>query len=56
MITYETKQDGDVTMAVFKANDMNLEVPLTSIPDDGIQSHLQKQVDICDQYAMADGD
>lgn len=56
MITYETKQDGDVTMAVFTSNDMDFEVPLAGIPDDGIQAHLQRQVDICDQYANADAD
>ena len=56
MITYETKQDGGVTMAVFRSNDIYFEVPLTGIPDDGIQAHLQTQVDICQQYAMSDGD
>jgi hypothetical protein len=56
MITYETKQDGDVTMAVFKSNDMNFEVPLSGIPDDGIQAHLQKQVDIALQYAPVEAD
>ena len=56
MITYETKQDGDVTMAVFTSNDMDFEVPLTGIPDDGIQAHLQKQVDISGRYAVVDAD
>lgn len=45
MITYTTKEDEGVTMAVFTSNDMNFEVPLTDIEEDDIQAHLQAQVD-----------
>lgn len=45
MITYTTKEDEGVTMAVFTSNDMNFEVPLTEIAEDDIQAHLQAQVD-----------
>ena len=46
MITYTTKEDQGVTMAVFTSNDMAFEVPLTDIAEDDIQAHLQAQVDI----------
>ena len=46
MITYTTKEDEGVTMAVFTSNDMNFEVPLTEIAEDDIQAHLQAQVNI----------
>ena len=46
MITYTTKEDQGVTMAVFTSNDMAFEVPLTDIAEDVIQAHLQAQVDI----------
>ena len=46
MITYTTKEDEGVTMAVFTSNDMAFEVPLTDIAEDDIQAHLQAQVDI----------
>ena len=45
MITYTTKEDQGVTMAVFTSNDMAFEVPLTDIAEDDIQAHLQAQVD-----------
>lgn len=46
MITYTTKEDEGVTMAVFTSDDINFEVPLTDIAEDDIQAHLQAQVDI----------
>jgi len=46
MITYTTKEDEGVTMAVFTSNDIDFEVPLTNIAEDDIQAHLQAQVDI----------
>jgi hypothetical protein len=46
MITYTTKEDEGVTMAVFTSDDINFEVPLTDIEEDDIQAHLQAQVDI----------
>lgn len=46
MITYTTKEDEGVTMAVFTSNDIDFEVPLTDIAEDDIQAHLQAQVDI----------
>ena len=46
MITYTTKEDQGVTMAVFTSNDIAFEVPLTDIAEDDIQAHLQEQVDI----------
>ena len=46
MITYTTKEDQGVTMAVFTSNDMAFEAPLTDIAEDDIQAHLQAQVDI----------
>ena len=46
MITYTTKEDEGVTMAVFTSNDINFEVPLTDILEDNIQEYLQEQVDI----------
>ena len=46
MITFTTKEDEGVTMAVFTANDSDFEVPLTDIAEDDIQAHLQAQVDI----------
>ena len=45
MITYDTKEDEGVTMAVFTAHDIYFEVPLTDIAEDDIQAHLQKQID-----------
>lgn len=45
MITYTTKEDEGVTMAVFTSDDINFEVPLTDIAEDDIQAHLQAQVD-----------
>ena len=45
MISYTTKLDENVTMAVFTSNDINFEVPLTSIEEEGIQAHLQAAVD-----------
>tara|TARA_A200000159_G_scaffold74939_1_gene69643 strand:+ start:713 stop:889 length:177 start_codon:yes stop_codon:yes gene_type:complete len=45
MITYTTKEDQGVTMAVFTSNDIAFEVPLTDIAEDDIQAHLQAQVD-----------
>ena len=45
MITYTTKEDQGVTMAVFTSNDIAFEVPLTNIAEDDIQAHLQAQVD-----------
>lgn len=45
MISYSTKLDGKVTMAVFTSNDINFEVPLTDIEEEDIQSHLQTEVD-----------
>lgn len=46
MITFTTKEDEGVTMAVFTSNDIAFEVPLTDIAEDDIQAHLQEQVDI----------
>lgn len=46
MITYTTKEDEGVIMAVFTSDDINFEVPLTDIAEDDIQAHLQAQVDI----------
>ena len=46
MITYTTKEDEGVTMAVFTSNDIYFEVPLTDILEDDIQEYLQEQVDI----------
>jgi len=46
MITFTTKEDEGVTMAVFTSNDIDFEVPLTGIAEDDIQAHLQAQVDI----------
>jgi len=46
MITYTTKADESVTMAVFTSGDIDFEVPLTDIAEDDIQAHLQAQVDI----------
>lgn len=45
MITFTTKEDEGVTMAVFTSNDIAFEVPLTDIAEDDIQAHLQAQVD-----------
>lgn len=45
MITYTTKEDDGVTLAVFTSNDINFEVPLTDIEEDNIQQYLQKTVD-----------
>lgn len=45
MITYTTKEDNGVTLAVFTSNDINFEVPLTNIEEDNIQQHLQTTVD-----------
>ena len=45
MITFTTKKDEGVTMAVFTSNDIAFEVPLTDIAEDDIQAHLQAQVD-----------
>jgi hypothetical protein len=46
MITYTTKEDEGITMAVFTSNDIDFEVPLTDILEDDIQEYLQEQVDI----------
>jgi len=46
LITYTTKEDEGVTMAVFISNDIDFEVPLTDILEDDIQEYLQEQVDI----------
>jgi hypothetical protein len=45
MITYTTKEDNGVTLAVFISNDINFEVPLTNIEEDNIQQYLQTTVD-----------
>ena len=45
MITYTTKEDDGVTLAVFTSNDINFEVPLTDIEEDNIQQYLQTTVD-----------
>ena len=57
MITYTTKEDEGVTMAVFTSDDINFEVPLTGIAEDDIQAHLQAQVDIAveQQEMMSQG-
>jgi len=45
MITYTTKEDAGVILAVFTSNDINFEVPLTDIEEDNIQQYLQTTVD-----------
>ena len=57
MITFTTKEDEGVTMAVFTSNDIYFEVPLTDIAEDDIQAHLQAQVDIAveQQEMMSQG-
>ena len=45
MITYTTKEDNGVTLAVFTSNDIYFEVPITNVEENNIQQHLQKTVD-----------
>lgn len=51
MITYTTKEDEGVTMAVFTSNDIYFEVPLTGVAEDSIQSYLQERVDVAVEHA-----
>jgi len=45
MITYTTKEDNGVTLAVFTSNDINFEVPIYGVEEDNIQQHLQNTID-----------
>lgn len=45
MITYTTKEDDGITLAVFTSNDINFEVPISGVEEDNIQQHLQTKVD-----------
>jgi len=45
MITYTTKEDTGVTLAVFTSNDIYFEVPLTNVEENNIQDYLQNVVD-----------
>ena len=45
MITYTTKEDNGVTLAVFTSNDINFEVPISGVEEENIQQHLQTTID-----------
>jgi len=45
MISYTTKIDEGVTLAVFENAIATFEVPLTGIAESEIQAHLQSQID-----------